>query len=69
MHITTHKPLLEPPVSVISLLIVWVDYPVTLERLEHWAGFEPATFGICNPMHWTALPPVRCFYSHVLYTI
>ena len=27
------------------------DYPVTLERLEHWAGFEPATLRICNPLH------------------
>ena len=45
------------------------EYPVTLERLEQRAGFEPAAFGICNPMHWTTLPPLRCFYLHVLYTI
>ena len=41
---------------------------MTLERLEQRAGFEPAAFGICNPMHWTTLPPLRCFYLHILYT-
>ena len=35
-----------------------------LARLEHWAGFEPATFEI-----WATLPPVRYFYYNVLYII
>ena len=28
--------------------------------LEHREGFEPPVFRICNPVHWTALPPMRC---------
>ena len=37
--------------------------------MEHWAGFEPAVFGICNPMHWASLPPVRCFYLHIIHNL
>ena len=28
--------------------------------MEHRAGFEPAALGICSPLHWATLPPVRC---------
>ena len=31
-------------------------------NLEHRAGFEPAALGICSPLHWATLPPMRNFY-------
>jgi hypothetical protein len=30
--------------------------------LEHRVGFEPTVLGICNPLHWAALPPVHIWY-------
>ena len=27
--------------------------------MEQRAGFEPAVLGICNPLHWAALPPLH----------
>jgi hypothetical protein len=29
------------------------------KNLEHRVGFEPTVFRICNPVHWTSLPPMR----------
>ena len=29
-------------------------------NLEQRAGFEPAVLGICSPLHWATLPPLRC---------
>jgi hypothetical protein len=34
-------------------------------NLEHRAGFEPAALGICSPLHWATLPPMRHFWSGV----
>ena len=28
-------------------------------KLEQRAGFEPAAFRICNPVHWATLPPLH----------
>ena len=28
--------------------------------MEQRAGFEPAVLGICSPLHWATLPPLRC---------
>jgi hypothetical protein len=27
--------------------------------MEQRAGFEPAVLGICSPLHWASLPPLR----------
>jgi hypothetical protein len=35
-------------------------YYVTVANLEQRVGFEPTVLGICNPLHWAALPPLRC---------
>jgi hypothetical protein len=36
---------------------------LAISNLEHRAGFEPAALGICSPLHWATLPPVRCWAS------
>ena len=52
-----------PPVAVTLLLILRVTVSGdTRNVLEQREGFEPPALRICNPLHWTTLPPLHYFY-------
>ena len=36
-----------------------IDHSATSPFLEHRVRFELTTLRICNPLHWTTLPPVH----------
>ena len=48
-----------PHHAVLETAVLPVGTTPTL--LEQREGFEPPVLGICNPLHWAALPPLHYF--------